>query len=249
MHAKELLLHSTRYGRPETSGAPPEPSVLTSMLGPGFAVAVASPRLVDDQLFPEELSHVARAVEKRRAEFGTARVAARQALAQLSIEPCSLVPNRDRSPHWPPGVKGSISHTNGCCVVAVTRSTEIAGVGIDIEEDTPLQAELMPMVCTPEERLWVDGFKPASRRELAKIIFSAKEAFYKCQYAITQTQLDFHDVHLRIDLAGGLFSIARITPKGSRWDRIRSATGKFRRGSGFVLSTSTLLTSNVDALP
>jgi 4'-phosphopantetheinyl transferase EntD len=134
-------------------------------------------------------------------------------------------------------------------VVAVTRSTEIAGVGIDIEEDTPLQAELIPMVCTPEERLWVDGFEPASRRELAKIIFSAKEAFYKCQYAITRAQLDFHDVHLRIDLAGGLFSVARITHEGAQWDRIRSATGKFRRESGFVLSTSTLLTLNVHASP
>ncbi len=231
-------------------GPPPlEPSILTSMLGPQFVVSVARPRLLDDQLFPEERRHIARAVEVRRAEFATARMQARYALAQLGVEPCPLVPNPDRSPRWPSGIKGSISHTAGCSIVAVTRAPEIAALGVDVEEDSPLPAELVPMVCTPQERLWVDGFGPAEKGWLAKLTFSAKEAFYKCQYGLTQTQLDFAEVQLRIDLPAQAFFVTSIKRDGPQWDRIRRASGKFRRESGFILTTSTLLASKADGLP
>lgn len=203
---------------------------------------MATPRLQDNRLFPDELQHIARAVEKRRAEFGTARVCARRALAQLGLEPCSLVPNRDRSPRWPPGIKGSISHTKNCCAVVVTGAPDVIGLGIDIEEDAPLLAELMPMICTPEERLWISTFGRDSRGWLAKLIFSAKEAFYKCQYDVTRTLIDFQEVQLSIDLAGGAFSVSRIEREGPQWNCVRCARGKFRRESGFIVTT-TLLTS------
>jgi 4'-phosphopantetheinyl transferase EntD len=243
-------LPSMRYNLPETSEPPPlEPTVVTSMLGSRFVVSVARPRLLDNRLFPEERRHIARAVDKRRAEFATARVHARHALSQLGVEPCPLVPNPDRSPRWPPGIKGSISHTAGCCVVAVTRASEVAGLGLDVEEDTPLPAELVRMVCTPEERLWVDGFGSAEKGWLTKLTFSAKEAFYKCQYGLTQTQLDFGEVQLRMDLPAQAFSVTSIKRDGSQWARIRRASGKFRRVSGFILTTSTLLTAMADGSP
>lgn len=212
-------------------GSPPlEPSVVTSMLGPQFVVSVARPRLLDDELFPEERRYIARAVDKRRAEFATARVQARYALAQLGVEPCPLVPHQDRSPHWPPGIRGSISHTAGCSIVAVTRAPEVAALGVDIEEDTPLPADLVPMVCTSQERLWLDGFGAEERGWLGKLTFSAKEAFYKCQYGVTQTLLDFDEVQLRMDLPAQAFSVTSIKRDGSPWDRIRRISGKFRRG-------------------
>jgi 4'-phosphopantetheinyl transferase EntD len=206
-------------------------------------VSMARPRLQDNQLFPDELQHVARAVQKRRAEFGTARVCARRALAQLGVRPCSLVPNLDRSPRWPPGIKGSISHAKNCCAVVVTNASEVIGLGIDIEEDTPLLVELMPMVCTLEERQWISAFGPDTGGWLAKLIFSAKEAFYKCQYETTRTLIDFQEVELSIDLIGGAFSVSGITREGPLWNCVRSASGKFRRESGFIV-TAALLTSN-----
>jgi 4'-phosphopantetheinyl transferase EntD len=56
------------------------------MLGPEFAIAVAVPTLVDDQLFPEERLYLARAVPKRRAEFGSARICARRANAEPGVD-------------------------------------------------------------------------------------------------------------------------------------------------------------------
>lgn len=214
--------------------------MLTSMLGPGIAVEVAAPTVVDDQLFPDEQQHIVRAVAKRQAEFGTARVCARRALARIGMAPCSLVPHEDRSPRWPPGVKGSISHTQGCCAVALTHSLDVIGLGIDIEADTPLQDELVPSVCTPEERQWLGRFDEEARGWLGKLLFSAKESFYKCQYPVTRTFLDFHDVQLSVDLAAGVFSVAMVGPNGSSWDHVRQVAGKFRRGSRFIVTTAVL---------
>ncbi|GEP60130.1 hypothetical protein RSO01_72960 [Reyranella soli] len=214
--------------------------MLTSMLGPGIAVEVAAPTVVENQLFPDEQQHIVRAVAKRQAEFGTARVCARRALARIGMAPCSLVPHQDRSPRWPPGVRGSISHTQGCCAVALTRSPDVTGLGIDIEEDTPLQRELVPAICTPEEQQWIGRFGEDARGWLGKLLFSAKEAFYKCQYPVTRTVIDFHDVQLSVDLAAGEFSVAKVRPNGSSWDHVRHVAGKFRRGSRFIVTTAVL---------
>ena len=224
------------------SDPPLKPSVLMSMLGPGVAVATARPIPVEDQLFPDERQHIARAVVKRKAEFGTARLCARRALAELGIAPCSLVPRGDRSPRWPPGVKGSISHTKDCCLVAVTRAPEVIGLGIDVEEDVPLRPELIANVCTPDEQRWLDGFDQEAKGRLGMLIFSAKESFYKCQYDTTRTFIEFHDVQLSVDLSAGEFSVAKIRPEGPQWNRVRRAAGKFKRAAGFIVTT-TLLTA------
>lgn len=214
--------------------------VLATMLGPEIVVEVATPTVVKDQLFPDEQQHIARAVSKRQAEFGTARVCARRALARIGMAPCSLVPHQDRSPRWPAGVKGSISHTQGCCVVAVTRSPDVIALGVDIEADTPLQRDLMSAICTPDEQQWVDRFDQETRGWLGKLLFSAKEAFYKCQYPLTRTIIDFHDVQLNMDLAAGAFSVTKVRPNGPSWDHVRRVTGKFRRDSRFIVTTAVL---------
>lgn len=227
--------------------APLDPSILESMLDARFVVSVAAPKLCDDQLFPDELRYVARAVETRRAEFGTARVCARRALARLGLDAGPLVPDQDRSPCWPPGIKGSISHTRSCCAVAVTDAPEVVGLGIDIEEDTPLGDELVRMICTEEEQLWVRRMAPRFAGCLAKLVFSAKEAFYKCQYVTTRAFIDFREVHLKVDLAGGAFSVARIEREGEPWNRVQSVRGRFRQDFGFI-ATSAVLTSDTSPL-
>ncbi len=50
---------------------------------------------------------------------------------------------------------------------------------------------------------------PAVRAETAALIFSAKEAFYKCQYTLTKEFLEFQDVEL--DLGALNFKEGRCT--------------------------------------
>jgi 4'-phosphopantetheinyl transferase EntD len=219
-------------------------STLESMLGAGVAVSIAAPALQDARLFPDELLYLKQAVESRRAEFGTARVCAREALAKLGIAPQSLVPHYDRSPRWPAGIKGSISHTKGCCAVAVTNAPAILGLGIDLEEDVPLPAELESSICTPEEQAWIGTIASFEAETLGKLIFSAKEAFYKCQYAVTGTPIEFQDVVLKFDLAARTFAVAAIKRQGRQWEQIREMRGQFQKEAGLIV-TSAVLTSGL----
>jgi enterobactin synthetase component D / holo-[acyl-carrier protein] synthase len=191
-------------------------------------------------LFPDEIKYIQHAVDKRRAEFGTARVCARLALSKLGIPPCSLVPRADRSPQWPPGVVGSISHTEKRCGVAVTTSPRIVSLGLDLEIDAPLESDLQALICTSAERRWLDQYGWAERGQAAIILFCAKEAFYKCQYPLTEQFLEFTDVELSIDLQSGSFFVSGIRRVGAEWDRVCRTTGKIRRSAGVIATLAIL---------
>jgi 4'-phosphopantetheinyl transferase EntD len=188
-----------------------------------------------DELFPEELLCIASAVPRRQAEFATARVCARAALSRLGIQPAPLVPGRDRSPRWPTGVVGSISHADGLCAVAVARGSDVESIGIDVETSSPLEAELERVICTPNELRWLDAHDAHPQRgRWAKLLFSAKESLYKCQYPISRQMLDFADVELSLDTAAMTFS-GTLRPTGLR-HLARSMHGRWVWTEDFVLT-------------
>lgn len=215
-------------------------SEILSMLGGGFAVSTAAPAVVTAQLFAAEQRHVAKAVAKRQAEFGTARLCARRALAQFGVAPMSLEPHPDRSPRWPAGFKGSITHTSEICAAVVTHSADIRGIGLDIEGATPLQAELESMICVPAEQDWLSGFDAARRAVLGKLFFCAKEAFYKCQYDTTRSMLDFKEVEVAIDLDAGAFQVRGIGKPGDQWAPLLGTRGSFRETDNLIIATAVL---------
>jgi 4'-phosphopantetheinyl transferase EntD len=202
------------------------------------------PAIVTRDLFPEERNHVFRAVPKRQAEFGTARVFARRALVHLGYAPQSLHPLPDRAPRWPEGIVGSITHCADLCAVAVARTGDAHGIGLDAEPDVPLEAALERYICTPGELALLDEQSPAERGRLAKILFCAKEAFYKCQYPTTQAFLDFLDVE--IDFQSDLQSdpprftvriVGRAVPHARR---VEGARGRFDIADGRIFAGVTL---------
>src|SRR4051812_40738925 len=68
---------------------------------------------LDELLFPEELSTISRAGEKRRAEFRSVRGCARIALPRFGLARPPLLPDAAGAPAWPPGVVGSMTHCAG----------------------------------------------------------------------------------------------------------------------------------------
>jgi 4'-phosphopantetheinyl transferase EntD len=204
------------------------------------AVACAVPREVEDELYPDERTHVANAVAKRRAEFGTARVTARRVLGELGFPPLSLVPDRDRSPRWPEGVVGTISHCDGLCAVAVARSSVAAGIGLDVECASGLDRTLEATICTETEQMWLESSSPGERRHRAKLLFSAKEAFYKCQFPTTHTFLDYKEVDIRVGVDDNRFTILRVHRSGPTWRALETAQGRFLRTHDFVVTAATL---------
>jgi len=188
-------------------------------------------------LYPEELRSVETAVEKRRAEFLSARRCARRALVRLGAVPGPIPSGPDRAPVWPAGFVGSISHTLDLCIAAVARSADVGSIGVDVENGAPLGADLLHMICTPRDVAWLEMQPADERTRWAKVMFSAKEAFFKCQFARTGAMLDFQDVDL--DLAAtGSFVATRIG--GSPLATAAIVRGRWTREGHHVLTAAWL---------
>jgi 4'-phosphopantetheinyl transferase EntD len=147
-------------------------------------------------LWPAEAECVRHSVPKRVMEFAAGRACARRALRELGIEDFALLAAEDRRPIWPDSIVGSITHTTGFCAAAVAPRRLLAGIGIDSEQVDKVGRDLWNTICRPEEASWRDALPCEQQRAAAALVFSAKEAFYKCQYPLSGEWLDFHDLHV-----------------------------------------------------
>lgn len=180
-------------------------AALAEIFGAEACVVCAEPAPAMDALHPAERRLVARAAPSRQDQFSTGRLCAREALAGLGLPGAPLLARPDRSPAWPEGAVGSLSHTRGCCAVVVGRRPPWRALGLDVEGGAPLAARLEARVCRPEERAWLAGRDSAERGRLAKLLFCAKEAVYKCQHPLAGARLGFQDVRVVLDAETGVF--------------------------------------------
>jgi 4'-phosphopantetheinyl transferase EntD len=126
--------------------------------------------------------------------FALGRAAARDALAELGLAPLGIGRGAGGEPLWPDGMVGAITHTGDLAIAVVGRQTDYAGIGIDVEQQSPgLSARAARLVCTPTEFAWVDE-APSSQR--GTMLFSAKEAVFKALFPIERIWLGFGDAEL-----------------------------------------------------
>lgn len=189
-------------------------ALLAELLPPGVASAAATPRELGElsALYPEERAAVANAVKSRQEQYCATRVLARQLFTQLGV-PAQAVLNRpDRSPIWPTGYQGAITHTGSWCAVAVAPRTVVTGLGIDVESARELEIDVIERVMTPAERaqLSKNGHSPEA---LGALLFSAKESVYKCVYPTLQRFIGFSEVELSVDFAKGEFRVEKLGPE------------------------------------
>jgi 4'-phosphopantetheinyl transferase EntD len=201
-------------------------SLARRLLPEGVAVAGADPGMMHPLLAGEALPG---AVPARLREFSAGRHAARAALAALGEALAPVPRGDDRAPVWPQGVAGSITHTRGACLAAVARGR--AGLGLDLEEDAPLDPSLWETVLLPEEAAWARGEPDPGRA--AMLVFSAKEAAYKAQYAITRSLFGFEVLRVAIT-PGGL--AARFTRDIAPFAAGDVLHGRHGRAEGHVLT-------------
>lgn len=180
--------------------------MIAELFPEGIVSVVATEAMWAGELFPEEEAAIARAVPKRRREFTAGRLCARAALAQLGVSPAPLLSNPDRTPRWPQGIVGSISHCAGYCATVVARCERWAGVGVDAEAAEPLSPALAARICQGSELEKLAGYTAPSGTNWEKLIFSAKESTYKCYYPLARTFLGFHDVEIEFSPETGRFT-------------------------------------------
>lgn len=212
-----------------------------------------SPSCDLDSLCAEERAVAARFGAERAVQYATSRKLAQLAFAELGLARAPLLNHEDRSPIWPNGCIGSVSHTTRLCAVAVARATSARAIGIDVEHDTPLPDALLTRVLTPLEleRLRAQAIRarlPVA--EMAKVVFSAKESAFKCQFPLTRLFLGFQDAECDLEWETGNFGVrirasseslgalagvpGRQLPRGFRLE------GRFTCGEGHVATAVVL---------
>lgn len=139
-----------------------------------------------------------RATPRRAAEFAAGRLCARRAAAAFGVATGPIGVRADRRARWPESLTGSITHTDGFCAAAVGERRRFRAIGIDAERIGGVSRELWDRVLRPEEADWLERLPRPLQATAATLLFSAKEAFYKCQYEVTQQWLEFRDIALEV---------------------------------------------------
>lgn len=233
---------------PKRSLAPPSAAQLAAVEWTGFAGIPLGFRTLagvadgdTEMLCAEERQCVARAIPTRQREFAAGRLMAREALRAFGAPDAPLIAAQDRRPLWPRGFVGSISHAGGACVVTVGRSDLAASVGIDLEVDGTVERGVARLVCRPAELARMESLDEQAFLRSAKVVFSTKEAVYKCLHPLTGIYLDFHAVEVELDLDAGRFRARVMHPP--------LAQGAYARLDGRVVCSDGWILSAVSIPP
>lgn len=201
---------------------------------------VATPALEGEPLHPLEADSTGRMSAGRLREFSLGRACARRALARLGHANAPVVRGADRVPVWPEGVVGSLTHCEGFCAVAVAPRGAIVSLGLDAEPDAPLSAGVLRRVCSESEREQLARLPGRSPEAWGKLVFSAKESFYKCYFAVARARLGFHDAEIRLDPERGRFEARLLRADAPAAAGARSFHGRFALAPPLVLTGVTL---------
>ena len=132
-------------------------------------------------------------ISLRQRQFEAGRSCAAGLLASMGSGDTRVGIHADRSPAWPAGYVGSISHTDMLLGVAVARASVLRGIGIDIEGVVSVRAAWeIERMCLNQHELRRRKGLGLNRCVYAALCFSAKEALYKCLYPLVQRYFDFH---------------------------------------------------------
>jgi 4'-phosphopantetheinyl transferase EntD len=188
--------------------------VIEVILPPEVSAEEAFGDLPDVALFPEEEAVIARAVDKRRNEFTTARGCARVALARLGLPPVPIVPGLRGAPQWPSNVVGSITHCAGYRACAVARDRDVVTIGLDAEPHDVLPDGVLGAVASAQEQARLAALA-AAQPGLCwdRMLFCVKESVYKAWFPLTRRWLGFEEACVDIDPARQSFT-ARLLVQG-----------------------------------
>ena len=143
---------------------------------------------------------IANAVTKRQAEYLAGRVMAQKALNSFwpkGIAMPQILSRKDRSPVWPHGYCGSISHTKdkAVCIIAKQKDWQVLGIDIEdiISEKDTIEFKKQIHTVNEEQLLTKVGIKS---NVATTLIFSAKESLYKGLSPIVGYFFDFEHAEI-----------------------------------------------------
>ncbi len=208
---------------------------------------VASASMWEKPVTPAEEACIAHAVSKRQREFRAGRHCAHQALSQLNFLPFDLLNDTQRVPIWPDNILGSISHCDDFCCAAVSQNPLLLALGLDVEPLAPLPDDVVSLICHAQELTQLNPVLfPGPYWN--KVIFSAKETFYKCYFPLCRLYLDFLDAEVSLsppravanNTLQGDFMLRLLTPAPQRLYNCRLFKGHYAVLDRWIITTMTL---------
>jgi 4'-phosphopantetheinyl transferase EntD len=232
-------------GSPPAASGDAKSPIVRALFSPAVVTregAIATGAL--DALLPEERASIARAVSSRQSDFAAGRWLARSALETFGVRGFALVNDGAGAPRWPSGMVGTITHTRraegGFAAVAVASTRSVRALGIDAESDQALKEDLWDVTLCEEEREALSRAAAAERVRLASLMFSAKECYYKHQYTLTRTFLEFSAATVRVATRGDAFSIVVRQSVGDQFREGDVLGGRFVLHDGIVVTAMEL---------
>ncbi|MCZ0972558.1 4'-phosphopantetheinyl transferase superfamily protein [Streptomyces albulus] len=190
-------------------------------------------------LFPIEEREIARAGEKRRREFTTARQCAHRALARLGLSPTPL----PRAPPAPrPGPRHHRQHHPLRRLPRRRRGPHRRPphLGIDAEPHAPLPPAVRDGITTPAERSHLQDLA-ATHPDVPwdRLLFSAKESVYKTCAPLAPRPLQFEDAEITFSPTARTFTAHLLLP----WPAgvpAPVALGRWHTAHGILLTAAAL---------
>ncbi len=176
---------------------------------------------------------IARAAPRRRAEWLAGRRCASEALRLLTGQGACPGMASDRSPLWPDGIVGSISHSGDVAIAIAARAGSCRGMGIDIERlmDGQGASEVASAALTPRERRRL-GNDPFS----VTLAFSAKESLFKALHPLLRRPMSFQLSELVAWNGQGTARLRLVEGLSSEFPAGREIEARFARFGDLLLT-------------
>lgn len=146
-------------------------------------------------LFPNFKSIYPNFSKKRLNEFLAGRICALNALDLLGFPQEILPIEKNKTPKWPAGITGSITHTRNKASAVVLPSVLNLFLGLDLEDifTKNIATELEGKILLKNERRFLNL---ENYSEIITLIYSAKESVFKAINSITFRFLDFKEIEI-----------------------------------------------------
>ena len=145
--------------------------------------------------------------DQRKIEFIMGRICAKEALDKMSrpgekessLRETTIGMNDDRSPSWPKGAVGSITHSPIGVMACAGKVEDFLSLGLDLEclNRSDSLNKIKNRVFTGADNLLYKKLpKGFEGSELIGLVFSAKESLFKCLYPLAKTYFYFEDAEM-----------------------------------------------------
>ena len=211
--------------------------VLSSFFPPGVHYSFTMEQKDITVLSPQELAQVEKYGTKRLTDFCTGRYCLRQATAPLGFTGDILIGERGM-PLLPADITASPSHSKTLCGAIAAHRSLYTSLGFDIETNSRVHKEMWRLLFTQSEIYYLNSLSADEQLLTSTVYFSLKEAFYKLQFPLTHTYLDFLEVEITND--DGQLAIRLLRDVAEGFVKGQLFAGYMHHYNGHVITYCTL---------